>query len=25
MFENNPNWFAFETRVRKMVIQMLEP
>eukprot|EP00347_Sterkiella_histriomuscorum_P001564 403371548 len=25
MFETNPNWFAFETRVRKMVLQMVEP
>ena len=25
MFDHNPDWFSFETRIRKMVTQMLEP
>ena len=25
MFLNSPNWFAFETRVRTMVLSMIEP
>ena len=25
LFAHNPDWFAFETRIRKMMIQMIEP